>query len=46
VPVAQLKNVSQKKLHVIIKNMQGKKELEPKLMYRVTLADLVSENNI
>ena len=26
--------------------MQGKKELKPKLMYQVTLADLVPENNI
>ena len=26
--------------------MQGKKELKPKLLYQVTLADLVPENNI
>ena len=33
-------------MNVIIKDMQGKKELKPKLMYQVTLADLVPENNI
>jgi len=33
-------------MHVIIKNMQGKKERHPKMMYQVYLEDLVPENNI